>query len=247
MDFDFDVFVSYAHLDNVAPGEDKKGWVERLHETLGRRLTELLGKPARIWRDPSLRGNDVLADVLDERLQHSALLISVVTPRYVQSQSTCEELIEFCKAAEQQGGVEIHDKCRVFKVLKTPVPLDKQMPPLPSLLGYEFFKVDQQSGRCREFDEEFGDTYRQNFLMKLDDLAQDLSSLLDTITRAAPPIDTSKANTVFLAITTLVIVGTMRLTVRVNWPTSLLPSAFTLSRYVWPPFSAITRSVVLVR
>jgi hypothetical protein len=203
MDFDFDVFVSYAHLDNVAPAEDRKGWVERLHETLGRRLTELLGKPARIWRDPSLRGNDNLAEVLDERLQHSALLISVVTPRYVQSKSTCEELTEFCKAAEQQGGVEIQDKCRVFKVLKTPVPLDKQMPPLPSLLGYEFFKVDQQSGRYREFDEEFGDTYRQNFLMKLDDLAQDLSSLLDTITRAAPPIDTSKENTVFLAVTTL--------------------------------------------
>jgi hypothetical protein len=202
MDFDFDVFVSYAHLDNLPPGEEKKGWVERLHETLERRLTELLGKPARIWRDPNLHGNDVFADMLVARLQHAAVLLSVVTPRYCRSDWTCRELTEFCKAAEHQGGVEVHDKSRVFKVLKTPVPLDQQTPPLPSLLGYEFFRVDPQSGTFREFDEEFGPEYRQKFLMKLDDLAQDLSTLLDTITRAAPPVDTSQDNTIFLAITT---------------------------------------------
>ena len=203
MDFDFDVFVSYAHLDDTAPGEEKKGWVARLHETLEWRLAQLLGKPARIWRDPKLHGNDVFADMLVERVRHAAILLSVVSPRYCKSEWTCRELTEFCKAAQQQGGVELHDKSRVFKVLKTPVPLDQQTPPLPSLLGYEFFKVDPQSGSFREFDEEFGPEYRQKFLMKLDDLAQDLSDLLDAVSQAAPPVDASKGNTVFLAITTL--------------------------------------------
>jgi hypothetical protein len=203
MDFEFDVFVSYAHLDDAVPGEDKKGWVARLHERLEWRLGQLLGKPARIWRDPNLHGNDVFGEMLVERLQHAAVLISVVSPRYVRSEWTCRELTEFCKAAAQQGGVAIHDKSRIFKVLKTPVPLDQQVPPLPSLLGYEFFRVDPQSGTFREFDEEFGTEYKQKFLLKLDDLAQDLRDLLDAVVRTAPPIDDSKENTIFLAITTL--------------------------------------------
>ena len=33
MNFDLDVFVSYAHLDDTALGEDQKGWVAKLHET----------------------------------------------------------------------------------------------------------------------------------------------------------------------------------------------------------------------
>jgi hypothetical protein len=202
MDFDFDVFVSYAHLDDAALGQEK-GWVARLHETLEWRLAQLLGKPARIWRDPKLHGNDVFADMLVERVQHAAVLLSVVTPRYVRSEWATRELTAFCRAAQQQGGVEIHDKCRIFKVLKTPVPLDQQAPPLPSLLGYEFFRVDPQSGSFREFDEQFGPEYRQKFLQKLDDMAQALKNLLDDVGRAqAPAAAPDKQNTIYLAVTT---------------------------------------------
>ena len=203
MDFDFDVFVSYAHLDDAALGEEKKGWVARLHETLEWRMPQLLGKPVRIWRDPSLHGNEVFADMLVERVHHAAVLLSVVSPRYVKSDWTIRELTEFCKVAKEQGGVEIHNKCRIFKVLKTPVPLDEQAPPLPSLLGYEFFGKDPQSGRLREFDEVFGPEYRHKFLEKFEDLAQDLRDLLNDIGGLGPRIDNKKENTIYLAITTL--------------------------------------------
>ncbi|HUK36008.1 MAG TPA: TIR domain-containing protein [Vicinamibacterales bacterium] len=205
MDFDLDVFVSYAHLDDAVLGDEKKGWVGKLHETLEWRLAQLLGKPARIWRDPKLHGNDVFADALVERVHHAAVLVSVVSPRYVRSEWTSRELTEFCKAAEQQGGVQVHDKSRIFKVLKTPVPLDQQVPPLPSLLGYEFFKVDPGSGTFREFDEQFGPEYRQRFLMKLDDLAQDLKDLLEVVGRTDAPSPEAAGihNTIYLATTTL--------------------------------------------
>ena len=110
-----------------------------------------------------------------------AVLVSVVSPRYVRSEWTIRELSEFLKAAEQQGGVQISNKSRIFKVLKTPVPLDQQSPPLRSLLGYEFFRVDPENGNFREFDEQFGPEYQQKFLMKLDDLAQDLKDLLEFV------------------------------------------------------------------
>ena len=204
MNFDVDVFVSYAHLDDTALGGDQKGWVSKLHETLERRLAQLLGKPARIWRDPKLHGNDVFADSIVEQVQRAAVLVSIVSPRYVKSEWTTREVNEFCKAAAQHGGVQVHDKSRIFKVLKTPVPLDQQCPPLPSLLGYEFFVVDPDTGNFREFDEQFGDQYRQKFLMKLDDLAQDLKALLEFV--ESPNVvdkrEVGGQGTIYLAVTT---------------------------------------------
>jgi TIR domain-containing protein len=204
MEFDVDVFVSYAHLDDAALSDERKGWVSKLHETLDRRLAQLLGKKARIWRDPKLHGNDVFADSIVERVQHAAVLLSVVSPRYVKSEWTTRELTEFCKACAERGGVQVHEKSRIFKVLKTPVPLEQQAPPLPSLLGYEFFAVDPDSGNFREFDEQFGPEYRQKFLMKLDDLAQDLKDLLEFV--ESPTLvedERPERGTIYLAVTTL--------------------------------------------
>jgi hypothetical protein len=206
MNFDLDVFVSYAHLDDAALGEDKKGWVAKLYESLERRLTQLLGKPARIWRDQRLEGNDVFQETLADSVKHAAAMVTVVSPRYVRSESTTRELNEFCKAAEQRLGVQTHHKSCIFKVLKTPVPLDQQLPPLRGLLGYEFFKLDPESGNFREFDEEFGPEYRQMFLMKLDDLAQDLKSLLEFVDSPEltdAPAAGGKQDAIFLAATTL--------------------------------------------
>jgi TIR domain len=205
MNFDVDVFVSYAHLDDTALGDDRKGWVSKLHETLDRRLAQLIGKPVRIWRDPKLHGNDVFADAIVERVQRAAVLVSVVSPRYVKSEWTTREVTEFCKACALHGGVQVHDKSRIFKVLKTPVPLDQQCPPLPSLLGYEFFVVDPDTGNFREFDEQFGDQFRQKFLMKLDDLAQDLKMLLEVVESPGPDDAPSRTGqgTIYLAVTTL--------------------------------------------
>ena len=91
-------------------------------------------------------------------------------------------------------------------MLKTPVPLDQQSPPLRALLGYEFFRVGSGDRKFREFDEQFGPEYRQKFLMKLDDLAQDLKGLLEFVEGpeiAAAPAEAGEPNAVFLAVTTL--------------------------------------------
>jgi len=181
MNFEGDAFISYAHMDDVELIEGRKGWVANLHRALAVRVGQLLGEPPQIWRDPKLQGNDLFAETLVERLRRVAALISVVSPRYVRSEWTRRELTEFWNAAEQQGGIRFHDKARIFKVLKTPVPLEMHPPKLQSLLGYEFFKVDPDTGRVRELDEAFGPDAQRDFWFKLDDLAQDICCLLEDI------------------------------------------------------------------
>lgn len=180
MNFETDAFISYAHIDNVELIEGGKGWVTNLHRALEVRVTQLLGKSPRIWRDPKLNGNDIFADTLLERLRRVAALISVVSPRYIKSEWTRRELTEFSQAAEQQGGVS-RQKARIFKVMKTPVPIDVHPPELQPLLGYEFFKVDPNTGRTHELDEIFGPEAQRDFWIKLDDLAHDVCCMLEML------------------------------------------------------------------
>jgi len=179
--FDADAFISYAHLDNVELIEGRKGWVANLHRALEVRVAQLLGKPPEIWRDPKLAGNDLFADTIVERLRRVAILVAVVSPRYIKSEWTLRELTEFWAAAEQQGGVRVNDKARVFKVLKTPVPIDRTPRELQALLGYEFFRVDPETGKIRELDEIFGPDAHRDFWLRLDDLAHDICALLESL------------------------------------------------------------------
>ena len=187
MEFEGEAFISYAHLDNVELVEGRKGWVANLHRALEVRVAQLLGKPPSIWRDPKLAGNDLFADTLLERLKRVAVLVTVVSPRYLKSEWTLRELNEFWHAAEEQGGISVGSRARVFKVLKTPVPLDKTPPELRGLIGYEFFRIDPDTGKVRELDEVFGPDAQREFWIKLDDLAHDIAEILEVLEGDAPP------------------------------------------------------------
>jgi hypothetical protein len=203
MHFDGNAFISYAHLDNIELIEGHKGWVANLHRALQTRLGQLLGKDAAVWWDPKLQGNDYFAITLVERLQRVAALVTVVSPRYVKSEWGRKEIDEFCKAALQQGGIRVGDKARIFKVLKTPVPPEQHPPELQSLLGYEFFKTDAETGKVRELDEVFGPEAQRDFWLKLDDLAHDMCGLLELLETGKPEAAVAASGeAVYVAVTT---------------------------------------------
>ncbi len=203
MHFENDAFISYAHVDNAELVEGRKGWITNLHRALELRVTQLM-RPPRIWRDPKLNGNDNFADALVDQLQHVASLIPVVTPRYVKSEWTRRELTEFAKTAANQRVAVSGQKARIFKVVKTPVPLDAQPPELRALLGYEFYKVDPETGKVQEFNEVFGPDALRDFWIRLDDLAHEFCCMLEMMEAAGPsPVsDSVESECIFLAETT---------------------------------------------
>ena len=181
MTFENDIFISYAHIDDMALVEGQKGWISSFHRALEIRLGQLLGRTPRIWRDPKLQGNDAFADRLVERLPGVAILVSVVSPRYMKSDWCLRELHEFTKAAARTGGLRIGHKVRVFKIVKTPVPLEQQDPELQHMLGYEFFTADPHTGRTKELSQTGDPEIQRLYWAKLDDLAHDLTEMLETI------------------------------------------------------------------
>jgi len=203
MRFDSDLLISYAHLDDEALSEGQSGWIANLHRLLRIRIGQLLGREPNIWRDPKLQGNDDFASAIEEKLFKVATLVSVLSPRYVQSEWCNREVHDFCLAAESRGGLHVGTKSRVFKVVKTPVPLDRHPRELQPLLGYEFYVVDPQTGRPRELSQVFGPEAERQFLTRLDDLAYDVAKLLEELQAAgdaaAPAPAAASKGTLYLA------------------------------------------------
>ena len=196
-----DVFISYAHLDNQALTERDAGWVSAFHEALTKRLGEVWGRAPRIWRDPKLQGNDVFDSLLDERCRNAAVLVSVVTPRYVNSDWCLRELNGFWQAAEAGAGAVLEHKARIFKVLKTPTNTARLPPPVQPLLGYEFYRLQPGSGRPLEFNRVYGAEAEREFWMQLNDLAYDVADVLQRLECASSAPQPARA-AVYLATTT---------------------------------------------
>jgi hypothetical protein len=185
--FDHDLLISYAHIDNLALGDRQEGWITSLHRALEVRLAQLRGVAPRIWRDPKLQGNDFFADEILAKLPRVAAIVSILSPRYVLSEWCRRELSQFCAAAEGGGGLRVANKARVFKLVKTPIPLDQHPPEIQSLLGYDFFNVDPQTGRAVEWNHLGDAEVERRYWAKLDDLAHDISELLGLLEREGSP------------------------------------------------------------
>jgi hypothetical protein len=198
--FTQDLFISYAHIDNQPMTADEKGWVCRFHTTLEALLSMRLGKRARIWRDDKLQGNDMFADKITDQFAQTALLISVLTPRYINSHWCTKEVAEFCKTAQQYGGISIDNKSRIFKVLKTPVDSQENLPlEMKDVLGYDFFMMEDDAPV--ELDAMYGKRYGEAYNLRLNKLAWHISQLLEKIeTDVSDSLPQEKAKaTVYLA------------------------------------------------
>jgi hypothetical protein len=189
-DFEEDIFINYDHDDNKAL-TDLRGWVDLMHESLETRLAMLVGEKPKIWRDNLMTGNQLLTDTIVVRLSKTAFLVSVLSPSYINSPWCKRELNEFYLRASLNGGIKLNNKSRIFKVVKTPIgdndpridPLEgSDLPPelralLQESLGYNFFELDDK-GRPIEFWPELGKEFRQKFLTRLEDLAQDIKEFI---------------------------------------------------------------------
>lgn len=189
-DYKTDVFISYAHLDNQSKNEDIEGWISRFHSELDRVLSMRMGEKVNIWRDDKLQGNDQFSDEIHEQFVSTALMISVVSPRYIKSEWCSREVNAFVKQADQSGGVVINNKARIFKVIMYPVPSEEPLPPvMKEMLGYDFYL--EEGGTPREMDVQYGQEYGESFQRMLTTLAFEITGLLNQLKTNTPEVDSN--------------------------------------------------------
>ncbi|HEX8284633.1 MAG TPA: hypothetical protein VF588_14810 [Pyrinomonadaceae bacterium] len=196
MSYEYDLFISYAHIDDVSPFGTDKGWIGLLHERLSVLLAQALGYELKIWRDGhSLHGNDVLGGAIGAGVTRSLLLLPIISPRYVQSEWCNREMATFHAAPPPPTkGAAPAFRSRVFKVIKTPLPdhLKASEPvEIRDLIGYQFYGEDKSSGMLTEFSPDPSD---KQYWKTLNRLAADIKRTIielkhttDTAALAIPP------------------------------------------------------------
>jgi hypothetical protein len=176
-----DVLLSYAAIDDQPMLDGRPGWVSQLHRNLRVRVEQLSGEKIAIARLPETAASKVV----EGQLPPAKAMISVVSPPFIKSDICRKEVERFWRGAEQSGDVWVNDRARLMKVLKTSVSAEEMPRPLADIFsplsGFEFFELDSETGRVREFDETFGPLLKQRSFERVYDLAYDTCQLLRTL------------------------------------------------------------------
>jgi hypothetical protein len=203
-DFEYDVFISYTHVDDEPLIKGHDGWISMFQYSLDVRLKQLLkGDPKRIWWDKRLKGSDIFDKKILTKLQKSKILLCVISPRYLASEWCEKERQEFLKACRNNIGVRVGNKSRIFKIVKTHVPHEKHPDELRSLLGHPFYEIDKSDHHPREFSADKGSRYYQRYRDKLEDVAWEIKELIEELDKPFNGSDIQRVNppekTVYLA------------------------------------------------
>jgi hypothetical protein len=135
--FDIDVFISYAHKNNTT------GWVDGLRTYLKNHLPEFLPHSAdvEIWKDEKLNGFDEVWTSLREKVNSSALLLSIFSPVYVTSDSCEKEVLGFL--GESREAPRVERRSRTARAVIIPYQDETSIKPTfqtESTVRYTFFK-----------------------------------------------------------------------------------------------------------
>jgi hypothetical protein len=170
--FEWDVFVSYAHLS-----DDADGWVTRFCAELEKKLSSVLDRKAKVWFDDTgLKAGDQINEKIRTDLPKVAVLVPVLSPAYVDS--------EFCTVVEL-GAFPGAGEGRVFPVAKLPFE-EGQVSPLPSAVKCLYFYKDTEAG-CEQFN---ADDLRFEAVMR--ELAQAIVAKLRQMRRSRQRIYVSR-------------------------------------------------------
>jgi hypothetical protein len=124
-DFSYDLFISYAHVNNQTADEGEEGWVAQFVKHLEVQLSTLVGRVGvvKLWWDPALDGNQLFDRTIHDRIGRSALFLALTSHGYLASDYCRQELRWFCQKAQAEAwGLSIGDRRRVFNVLLNNIP-----------------------------------------------------------------------------------------------------------------------------
>jgi len=123
--FEFDIFISYAHVDNLHLSDEDSGWIDRFHEELQVRLDKRVGKTKtiKIWRDNKLDGNQIFDQTISEKIKKSAIFLALMSNGYLQSEYCKKELNQFYSYFKNEStGLVVGDRSRIFGLFLTNIP-----------------------------------------------------------------------------------------------------------------------------
>src|SRR6266404_2217756 len=141
-----DVFLSYGQIDNQTE------WVTAFHRKLNERLSVVLGSPVSVWRDTTrMDGLDPIWSTVETWATSCAMLVTILSPRYIRSES-CRREVDFFVDSISRRRSQVPLVSRIVRVVKFPYDTTAAPINLPKdeTAGYSFYET-RADGTYREF------------------------------------------------------------------------------------------------
>lgn len=187
--YEFDVFVSYAHVDNEPFLPGGKGWVTSLIDGLRKLMAVKLGRTDSfsLWMDYALRGSEPVTPQLLNTVRKSAMLIVVLSPGYLASDWCRRERDAFLGIVQARGAR------RVFVIERDSVDDTKRPPELFDLVPFRFWIRDREgkAPHLLGFPQPNADDHE--YINRLQDLSVEITEELKRMRMAAPPPQLTKS------------------------------------------------------
>ncbi len=152
--YEYDIFISYAHVDNAAFPGQADGWIEQFYKNLNLMLAKRLGRMDMVkfwWDNKKLDGSVLFDQSIESGIKKSAIMICLNSPGYIASDYCKQELDTFYKKAQsEKSGLKVGDRSRIINVLLNNIPFNQWLPELNGTSGFPFHDAKET--------EDFGDT-----------------------------------------------------------------------------------------
>ena len=232
--YQYDIFISYSHLDNLKKFDEARGWVEEFYTNLNILLSQRIGKidTVKIWWDSNKLDGDILYNQsIAESISTSAIMLCLISPGYLASTYCQKELQLFYDKAEKEPvGLNIGNRNRIVNVLLNNIRHDKWPPQLSGTTGFKFHDAENHEAYGNTLD--FKGLSFKNQLM---DLKEAIAKLLDEFKeREEEPPPPPPPFTIYFGD----VADSLR-TIRNRTLTELKKQPFQLISDVPPPYEAI--------
>lgn len=177
--YQHDVFISYAHVDDIPLEGYPPGWVTTLVRDLRTQLARRLGRADNhsVWMDYQLAGNDPIAPTILNDLRQSATLVVFLSQGYLSSPWCRREKDAFLdkikNLSEQGSPVFVVEIERLVEE-----EWQAKVKNLADLKSYRFWREDRDSGRVRQLAYPRPLPEDRDYYNLVEDLSHDLAEKL---------------------------------------------------------------------
>ncbi|MEJ2004478.1 MAG: toll/interleukin-1 receptor domain-containing protein [Cyclobacteriaceae bacterium] len=183
--YEYDIFISYAHVDNLTFPGQADGWIQQFYKNLNLMLAKRYGRldVVKIWWDSKkLDGSVLFDDSIASGIKNSAIMICLNSPGYRASEYCNKELKLFHKkASSEKVGLKVADRSRIIHVLLNNIPFQEWPEELSGTSGFPFHDATEQN--------DYGDPYEttsEGFRNQMRDLRDAVWHLLNDFPSQQP-------------------------------------------------------------
>lgn len=147
--FEYDIFISYVHDDNVPETKKEEGWVNQFYQYLDTKLRKH-NKDVKIWWDEkNLDKSQMFDKTIAEAIEKSAIMICLYSRRYTQSDYCIKELEHFCKKVKnEKTGLVVGNRSRIIPVMLSNIPYSSWPDKLTGTTSFKFHDAPDKDDRA---------------------------------------------------------------------------------------------------